>query len=79
MDSTPVSSEGNRLPGQQTTETSAHKRRSNPIVITANTALSGTRLKNFYLTNAFQGFVWMIFHFSVVFFFTFQLESIALV
>ena len=50
-----------------------------PVIITANTALSGTRLKNFYLTHSLQGFVWMIFHFSVVYFFTFQLESIALV
>jgi hypothetical protein len=49
------------------------------VIITANTALSGTRLKNFYLTNAFQGFVWMVFHFSVVFFFTFQLKNVALV
>jgi MFS family permease len=51
----------------------------NPIIITANTDLSGTRLRNFYITNAFQWFVWMIFHFSVVFFFTFQLKSVALV
>jgi hypothetical protein len=79
MDSAPIMSETPHLPPQQTTQTSAHQRRANPIVITANTALSGTRLKNFYLTNAFQGFVWMIFHFSVVFFFTFQLQSVALV
>lgn len=51
----------------------------NPIIISANTALDGYKLKNFYITNAFQGFVWMIFHFSVVFFFTFQLQSIFLV
>lgn len=49
------------------------------VVISANTALDGYRLKNFYITNAFQGFVWMIFHFSVVFFFTFQIQSVALV
>lgn len=63
----------------QKTEVSAPKRRMNPVFISTNIALSGTRLKNFYLTNAFQGFVWMIFHFSVVFFFTFQLKSIILV
>jgi Major Facilitator Superfamily len=51
----------------------------NPVMITANRALSGIRLRNFYITNGFQGFVWMIFHFSVVFFFTFQLKSVALV
>lgn len=48
-------------------------------MISANTSLDGYRLKNFYITNSFQGFVWMIFHFSVVFFFTFQLESVILV
>lgn len=49
------------------------------VVISANTPLDGYRLKNFYITNAFQGFVWMTFHFSVVFFFTFQIQSVALV
>lgn len=49
------------------------------VMITANTAFDGYKLRNFYMTNAFQGFVWMIFHFSVVFFFTFQLQSVALV
>ncbi len=51
----------------------------NPVIITANSSLSWIRLKNFYLTNCLQGFVWMIFHFSMVFFFTFQLENVALV
>ena len=49
------------------------------VIISTNTSLDGYRLKNFYMTNAFQGFVWMVFHFSVVFFFTFQLKSVALV
>jgi hypothetical protein len=49
------------------------------LIISSNRALDGYRLRNFYLTNAFQGFVWMVFHFSVVFFFTFQLKSVALV
>lgn len=52
---------------------------NNPVIISIQTKLDGHRLKNFYLTNAFQGFVWMIFHFSVVFFFTFLLKSVALV
>lgn len=51
----------------------------NTIMISTNTSLDGFRLKNFYMTNVFQGFVWMIFHFSVVFFFTFQLKEVALV
>ena len=33
------------------------------VVISANSAFDGHKLKNFYMTNAFQGFVWMIFHF----------------
>lgn len=49
------------------------------VVISANTGFDGYKLRNFYMTNAFQGFVWMIFHFSVVFFFTFQLQNVALV
>lgn len=53
---------------------------ANPIVkISVNTSLDGYRLRNFYLTNGFQGFTWMLFHFSVVFFFTFQLQSVILV
>ena len=49
------------------------------VVISANSGFDGHKLRNFYLTNAFQWFVWMIFHFSVVFFFTFQLKKVALV
>ncbi len=52
---------------------------SNPIIISVQTGLDGYRLRNFYITNSFQGFVWMIFHFSVVFFFGFLLNNIALV
>ncbi|MBC7503544.1 MFS transporter [Candidatus Gracilibacteria bacterium] len=52
---------------------------NNPIVISAQTGLDGYRLRNFYITNGLQGFVWMIFHFSVVFFFGFLLHNIALV
>ncbi len=51
----------------------------NTLIISANTALDGYRLRNFYITNGLQWFVWMIFHFSVVFFFTFQLQSVFLV
>ena len=49
------------------------------VIISVQTKLDGYRLRNFYLTNSLQGFVWMIFHFSVVFFFTFLLQNIALV
>lgn len=51
----------------------------NTVVITANTGFDKTRLNNFYLTNIFQGFAWMMFHFAVVFFFTQLLGSLALV
>lgn len=64
----------------ETSETSQQSASSvDTVMISANTSLDGYKLKNFYITNAFQGFVWMIFHFSVVFFFTFQLESVLLV
>ncbi len=63
-------------PDESISEGAEHQ---NVITISANTSLDGYRLKNFYMTNAFQGFVWMIFHFSVVFFFTFQLKNVALV
>jgi MFS family permease len=60
-------------------ETMRQNHEESPVMITANTSFDGYKLRNFYLTNGFQGFVWMIFHFSVVFFFTFQLQSVALV
>jgi len=68
-----------RLTIYQYSQKNMEKPLSNPVIITTNTALSWTRLKNFYLTHVLQGFVWMVFHFSVVYFFTFQLWSLALV
>jgi hypothetical protein len=74
---TPLSSDNTMLP-VASPDTSLQDK-NDTIVISTNTALDGYRLRNFYMTNAFQWFVWMVFHFSVVFFFTFQLESVALV
>ncbi|MBS9784089.1 MFS transporter, partial [Candidatus Gracilibacteria bacterium] len=51
----------------------------NTVIIAPNTGFTGYRLRNFYMTNAFQGFVWMVFHFAVVYFFTLILDNIALV
>lgn len=51
----------------------------NTVVITAKTWFTENQIKNFYLTNAFQWFTWMLFHFAVVYFFTSLLDSIALV
>lgn len=59
--------------------TSVNIKEENPIILSVQTRLDGYRLKNFYLTNMFQGFVWMIFHFSMIFFFTFLLRNVALV
>lgn len=73
MNNTIVNS--NKTSIQEKSETENH----NPIVISIETWLDGYRLRNFYITNSLQWFVWMIFHFSVIFFFTFLLESIALV
>lgn len=51
----------------------------NTVIISPNTGFTGKRLRNFYITALFQGFVWMVFHFSVVYFFTLFLKNIALV
>ncbi len=51
----------------------------NTVVISPNTGLTGYRLQNFYITNVFQGFTWMLFHFAAVYFFTILLQNIALV
>jgi hypothetical protein len=74
---TPLSSD-NTISSVTSPDTSLQDR-DDTVIISTNTALDGYRLRNFYMTNCFQGFVWMIFHFSVVFFFTFQLQSVALV
>lgn len=51
----------------------------NTVIITANSGFDKNKLHNFYFTNAFQGFGWMLFHFSVVYFFTILLKSVTLV
>lgn len=63
----------------ENTNTNTIPSHDNTVVISVQTWLDGYRLKNFYITNSFQGFVWMIFHFSVIFFFTFLLQNVALV
>ncbi len=52
---------------------------SNPVIISTQTGLEWYRLRNFYITNSLQWFVWMIFHFSVVFFFWLLLDNLVLV
>jgi len=49
------------------------------VIISTNTALDGYRLKNFYIASSFQQFTWITFHFTMIFFFTFQLKSIVMV
>lgn len=51
----------------------------NTVVITADKWFSENQLRNFYFTNSFQGFGWMLFHFAVVYFFTKLLDSLAMV
>ncbi len=48
-------------------------------IISVEKELEPMREKNLFLTIVISNFIWMIFHFSVVFFFMFQLKSIALV
>jgi len=49
------------------------------VIISPDTGFSGHKLRNFYITNGLQGFVWMLFHFAVVYFFTILLDNIVLV
>lgn len=51
----------------------------NTVVISTPTEFNGNKKRNFYITSLLLGFLWMLFHFTVVFFFTFQLESVILV
>lgn len=51
----------------------------NTVIITAKTGFTENQLRNYYLTNVFQGFAWMLFHFAVVYFFTILLDNLALV
>ncbi|MFA5917910.1 MAG: MFS transporter [Candidatus Gracilibacteria bacterium] len=48
-------------------------------IISADKELSPIRERNLFLNTVVSNLIWMIFHFSVFFFFTFQLKSVALV
>ena len=50
-----------------------------PLIISVDRNFNGNKKRNFFITTFLQGFLWMIFHFTVVFFFTFQLKSMVLV
>jgi hypothetical protein len=50
-----------------------------PVIISVDKDFSGYKKRNFYFTNFLLWFLWMLFHFTVVFFFTFQLKSVVLV
>jgi hypothetical protein len=52
---------------------------NSPLVISVDKNFNGNKKKNFFITIFLQGFLWMLFHFTVVFFFTFKLESVVLV
>ena len=47
--------------------------------VSLETDADTTRRKNMYYSNAFTGFVWMLFHFTVVYFFGLELGSVTLV
>jgi hypothetical protein len=47
--------------------------------VTLETEADLVKRQNLYFVSAFLGFVWMLFHFTVVFFFTLILKSPALV
>lgn len=49
------------------------------VFISVGEGLDDTRKKNLHITVGLLNFTWMLFHFTVIFFFTFRLESLALV
>lgn len=49
------------------------------VYISASDGLFGNRRRNLHITVGFLSFITMLFHFTVVFFFTLELQSIALV
>jgi MFS family permease len=49
------------------------------VVISVDKEFAGYKKQNFYMTTFLLGFLWMLFHFTVIFFFTFQLKSVMLV
>ncbi len=49
------------------------------VMISVASSLEGYKLRNFYIAVAFQQFAWITFHFTMIFFFTFQLKSIVMV
>ncbi len=49
------------------------------VMISADTKFEGYRLRNFYIAVTFQQFAWITFHFTMIYFFTFQLKSIVMV
>lgn len=48
-------------------------------IISVEKELDPIKEKNLFLTIVISNFIWMIFHFTVVFFFTFQLKSLVMV
>jgi hypothetical protein len=48
-------------------------------IISVDKELSPIKKRNLFLNIIVSNFIWMIFHFSVFFFFTFQLKNVALV
>jgi hypothetical protein len=49
------------------------------IIVSIDKELSPIKFKNLFYSIVALNFAWMIFHFTVVFFFTLKLESVALV
>lgn len=52
---------------------------TNTLIVSVDKVIDKVKERNFFFTVLALNFVWMLFHFTVVFFFTLQLESIALV
>lgn len=62
-----------------TTEDHSEWISSETVMISADTRFEGYRLRNFYIAVTLQQFAWITFHFTMIYFFTFQLKSIVMV
>jgi hypothetical protein len=52
---------------------------SDITVVSVDKTLDSVKEKNLFLTVTALNFIWMLFHFTVVFFFTWKLKSVVLV
>lgn len=67
------------VPTNSTTDSTQKTSTERTAFVSLETEADRIKRNNLYLASAFIGFVWMLFHFTVVFFFTLTLGSPLLV